>query len=122
MSENDTCYCKIFVDTVLSKDELARTIARVTNGHCIRRTVYTSWGEIDVVLNEDFDDHDRFNSSDGFLHYQFYLEIEADVRVSRFIFVSSIANLLTEFWRMEFKAVAACDFEHELPRKGGLTS
>ncbi|WP_148466827.1 hypothetical protein [Paenibacillus senegalimassiliensis] len=30
-----------------------------------------------------------------------------------------ISNLLTRLWDADFKAIASCDFEDLLPRKGG---
>ena len=59
------------------------------------------------------------NLPDGFLYYRYFLDIDPVQDVDEADYVASVATLLTQLWQSEYKAVAACDFEDRLPRKGG---
>jgi hypothetical protein len=83
------------------------------------RTVSTSEFQVDVVVNEDFDERRRSQNHDQFLFYRYYLDIEPTENATRQRYVESVGNLLEGLWQSNCKAVAACDFESELPQNGG---
>ncbi|AFZ11620.1 hypothetical protein Cri9333_0687 [Crinalium epipsammum PCC 9333] len=119
MNDYDSLYCKLYVDCDVNRNELVGLIAKSTSGKIERGSVSTPKGEIDVINNDDFDNNKRSKLPDGFLYYRFYLDIERTEGTERGLYIESISRLLEDFWLLSYKAVAACDFEEELPRKGG---
>ncbi len=69
-------YCKIYVNTSLTKQELLQRIANFMNGHVFLRTVETDLMGIDIVVNEDNDSKLMFHDG-GFI----YVEIGRPLRV-----------------------------------------
>lgn len=120
--ELDELYCTIFVDTLVTQQELVRRIAEVVDGHVRMRTIYAPSVFICVHRNEDFDDRRRREPDDGFLFFRFYLEVDAEHGQVRAAQIRLVAQLLEYFWASGMRAVAACDYEDELPRKGGIMS
>jgi hypothetical protein len=55
-----------------------------------------------------------------FLQWPTVLECEAPSGAPAEEVVQAVAAVLEALWRGGFKAVAACDFEHELPARGGI--
>ncbi|WP_041227083.1 hypothetical protein [Crinalium epipsammum] len=119
MNDYDSLYCKLYVDCDVNRNELVGLIAKLTSSRIERWSVSTPECEIDVRNNDDFDNNKRSKFPDGFLYYRFYLDIERTEDTERGSYIESISRLLEDFWLLSYKAVAACDFEEELPRKGG---
>jgi hypothetical protein len=112
-------YCKIFLDCDISQDQLIKLIAILIDGQIEFKTVSNDHCEIDIEKNEDFHDIQRHDYPDGFLHYSYYLDIEPYEEVIFSSYLAVITNLLEQIWSKGYQAVAACDFEENLPRKGG---
>ncbi|MBE9252212.1 1,4-dihydroxy-6-naphthoate synthase [Dolichospermum sp. LEGE 00240] len=119
MGERQNLYCKIYLDCDISLDELIRTIAALVHGRINRRSVLCAGYEIDARKNEDFDENLRCDYPDGFLYYPYSIDIEPTEEILPILYKETIAKLLETFWDKNYQAVAACDFEDELPRKGG---
>ena len=113
-------YCKVYVDTDTDKGQLLGLLTRITSGSVRMRTISAADYEMDVVINEDYDESKSLEGEDQFLFYRYYLDIEPTDRTTREQYVRSIGNLLEGLWRSACRAVAACDFESELPRGGGV--
>ena len=116
----DHLFCKIFVESVLTEKDLTDVISNIVNGTIELEHYITSAAmEIDVLENDESDDVLSKDSNTGFLYYRYYLEIEPtdDVAESNYIF--EISHLLEDLWNQGNKAVAACDFEEELPKLAG---
>lgn len=125
MSISDDLYCKIFVDSDISREDLTTRIANLLSAFTDVRTICTPICEIDVLDNDDFDERSRKQLNDVFLYYRYHLEIFPVVnthRDIRDIYVQTISQILNYLWNSSFDAVAACDFEDELPRRGGYVS
>jgi hypothetical protein len=75
-----------------------------------------------VDRNEDFDDRRRQEPEDGFLFFRYRLEVSAEHGQARATQILLVTQLLEDFWASGMRAVAACDYEDELPRKGGIRS
>jgi hypothetical protein len=116
---SDNMYCKIYVDSHAEKARLLDLIAVIISGSIKMRTVSSPEFEVDLVVNEEFDEARRVQNADQFLFYRYYLDIEPTECVRRERYVESVSNLLEGLWRSGCKAIAACDFENELPRRGG---
>lgn len=116
----DDLYCKIYIKTELSKEVLLNQIAVAVNGSVIIRTITTENMEIDLVENEDYSS-EISNKPDEFLYYPFYLEIDpiVEINFSRQTYIETISKLLKSLWKEAGDAIAACDFEAQLPSKRG---
>jgi hypothetical protein len=112
-------FCKLFVDAECDKNELVSRLAEITNGAAEHSSVVTKWCEFNVVRNSDSDERRTNSEQGGFLYFPFFLEIEPSDGVEHGVYVTGIGSLLTNLWNSGIQAVAACDFEDELPLKGG---
>ncbi|ADU75661.1 hypothetical protein M972_112761 [Acetivibrio thermocellus AD2] len=122
MREYDNLYCKIYVDSDLDIEQLKQKIISIVSGEKqLFRTIVTTFGEIDINKNEDFDDEKRKLEVDGFIYSRYYLDIEPKEDIGQQEYISHIGNLLRSLWSSGLKSVAACDFEEELPQKGGYS-
>ena len=120
MREYDDLYCKLYVDTDFEIEQLKDEITSMVSGQKqLFRTIVTTFGEIDVNKNEDFDDKKRDIEPDGFIYSRYYLDIEPKEDIEQQDYISGIGDLLQSLWSNGLKSVAACDFEEELPQKGG---
>jgi hypothetical protein len=112
-------YCKIYVNTDMSKKMFLDFIAQTINGSIELRTVCGPFFEVDVVNNPDAEPLQASEQDDGFLYYPYYLDVEPLDNTKRESYIASISRLLRALWNIGAKAVAACDFEDELPYKTG---
>lgn len=119
MEEEYDLFTKIFVDSDDDKEMLLDTVSNIVMGNISGSSILTEQAEIFIFNNGDFDKDKRNQGNDGFLYYKYYLEIEPTEDVIDRNYVLEISNLLTRLWDADFKAIASCDFEDLLPRKGG---
>ncbi len=115
-------YCKIFVEAECGAAQLAVFLSQMIHGSIEMRTVSSSLLEMDVVANDGLDEAKRAEGADGFLCYPYYLDVEPATGTPREVYVQSVGSLLERLWNSGFKAVAACEFESELPKMGGLAT
>lgn len=119
MEEKFDLFTKIFVDSDVDKETLLDTVSNIVMGTISGSSTLTKQAEIFIFNNGDFDEDKRNQGNDGFLYYKYYLEIEPTEDANDHNYVLEISNLLTKLWNADFKAIASCDFEDLLPRKGG---
>jgi hypothetical protein len=119
LEEEYDLFTKIFVDSDVDKEMLLDTVSTIVMGTISGSSILTKQAEIFIFNNGDFDKDKRNQGNDGFLYYKYYLEIEPTEDVIDRNYVVEISNLLTKLWDADFKAIASCDFEDLLPRKGG---
>lgn len=122
MSDIPNLYCKVYVDSQAKKGQLLDLLARMISGTIKMRTLSSPDLQIDLVVNEDFDEAKRLSKQDQFLFYRYYLDVEPTEGVALEQYVRSVGVLLEGLWQSGCKAVAACDFESKLPRSGGYNS
>lgn len=118
MEEYDL-FTKIFVDSDVDKEMLLDAVSNIVKGTISGSSILTKHSEIIIFNNSDFDKDKINQGNDGFLYYKYYLEIEPTENGGEANYVLEISNLLTKLWDADFKAIASCDFENLLPRKGG---
>lgn len=111
MDDNPRLYCKVFVDADESPGAVQGILGTIASAS-------RSAMSIDVRRNDDFD-RDRRLTNDGFLFFRYYLDVDPASGVPRTSYIVAVAELLEALWRNGCRAVAACDFEDELPRRGG---
>ena len=114
----DDLYCKIYLDTSLSKENLLQHIANFVKGDVFLRTVENNLMGIAVVVNEDCDSKLKLKKG-GFIYYPYYLEIDpTDAgEENHHIYITSISELLKFLWRICTDAIPACDYEQQLPSR-----
>ena len=120
MSEDVELTCKVFVDSVWSRDEVTVNIARSLNGTVDSNTILTPSGEIDVRRNDDFSERTRFAFPDGFVYFPYVAEFYASPGEGLHGQVASVSTVLTNLWDQDIPAIAACDFADQLPNRGGF--
>ena len=108
-------YCKLFLDTDNSKQEVIALLLSITHGNFSgRSTIYTDILNMYVEDNDEFDTSARCNSTDGFLYYRYYCDIEPFSQASDEDYISAIATLIRTIVAQGYRAVPACDFEDQL--------
>ncbi|WPK12118.1 1,4-dihydroxy-6-naphthoate synthase [Lysinibacillus louembei] len=112
-------YTKIFLDTNLEKKDIIDLVSKFVNGDVDGSSIITEQAEIYLFNNGDYIEGEKEQTGDDFLYYRYYFEIEPNESVSSNIYISKISHLLTELWNAGFTAIASCDFEELLPKKGG---
>ena len=118
MLDRQDLYCKIFVNGAPTREDLLQLVARTVGGTIKFHTVVAAGAEIDVARNDE-DDVLRAREPDGFVFYPHYLDVTAVPGQTPSAQITLVATLLEAFWAAKLDAVAACDFEEDLPRRGG---
>ena len=115
---DEDLYCKVYVDSSGESGDLLAFIAEVVKGNISLRTVANDLFEVAVFRNEDYE-KDKATDVGGFVFFPYYLEIEPihETNISSEEYKSLIGHLLEALWEAGADAVAACDFEDELPKK-----
>jgi hypothetical protein len=112
-------FCKIYVLVALPKQAVLELLVELTKGDQIGSTIETPWGVLDLLKNDE-SDLTKVSGPDAFLFFPYFVDIEPARDVNRGKYVKEIGNLLLALWNKKIAAVAASDFECELPRKGGF--
>ncbi|MHA6530792.1 1,4-dihydroxy-6-naphthoate synthase [Paenibacillus sp. BAC0078] len=115
-------YCKIFLDTDFDRNIVLASIKENIGGVLEQSNITNDICNFDVLRNDDFHEHRRNESSDGFLFSRYLIEIEPNEDVGTETYITSVSLLIEGLWRVGYKAVASCDFEEMLPNKGGYNS
>lgn len=119
MAIDEPLYCKLFVNGERDREDLIAFISDCVGGTIEMSRVNNPDMEVDVRGNDDFKPGISRKNPDAFLFYRYYLDITQVAGTQRTSFISGIAKLLNAFWADGTDAVAACDFEDELPNRGG---
>lgn len=108
-------YCKLFVDTTVRRPELVKLIASHLDGDIQGHFVSATNLEIGAKENDDYDPNLCDDPENGFLFYPIYLEIDPTDNAGMSNYINDVAKLINILRTQGFKAVAACDFEDQLP-------
>lgn len=93
----DNLFCKIFVLAAAERETITEHVAHHLGGQRDGCSVICDWGVVDVLKNDDADGT-RSTGPDGFLHFPYLIETEADASFDRDRFVGEIARLLESLW------------------------
>lgn len=123
MSELTDLSCAIYVNAELSVDALATLVSSALSASLSDPTfapiIQTTAGEVEVRKNDGWDAARAIQFPDGFLFFRYRLEFYAEAKVPLGEQARTVSRMLTALWSQGIAAVAACDYEDELPRKGG---
>jgi hypothetical protein len=121
MSAPNDLDCRIYVEG--QQDALVALLLRL----CVEaswdpraRTVRTKHGDIEVRKNDETDPSRALAFPDGFLYFRCVLEFYPNPHVPHEDRVRFLSSLLSEIWGEKLPAAAACDYENELPHRGGF--
>jgi hypothetical protein len=126
MLDSNVVDCRIYVESDLMPDEFARLLAAslgegTVNG-AVARTIHTPQAEIDVRKNKEANKPRAAEFPDGFLYFRYALEVHLCPTSRHAEQVALVDRLLKILWSQGIPAVAACDYENELPRAGGYNN
>jgi hypothetical protein len=115
MSSGRYALCVMYVrDT--SPEQAQDLLAQLLGAKVEGQTLYLPALSMDVRTNPDVDPGVR----DDFVRWPVLIEAEAEDASSRNPMVEVVARMLEALWEAGNPAVAACDFEDELPWAGGI--
>ncbi len=112
--------CVIYADA--EEPKLTEIVQQLWPANSFPLYVYNN--EIEILKNLDFDVVRRQQFPDGFLHFRLRVEIFPDEskNISLENQLTMISALLNHLWSQNIPAVAACDYEDQLPENGGYKS
>lgn len=106
MADHD--YCKIYVDSDRSFNNLKSTISEFLGSPVEGRTIEGRFMAVDCFENN------ASGEGNGFLYWPYYLEIEISESANAKDFVIEIQSLINGLKLEEMKLTPSCDFEDEL--------
>jgi hypothetical protein len=117
---SDEPYAKIYV--AADREEVKSLLVTALGADVLGNgyTVTFDSVEVDVRRNDDRDDRRFAPTYDGFIYSQTYLDVTGKPDASYEGVIKAIARILEVLWDSKWTAVAAADFEDELPHKGGV--
>lgn len=117
-------FCKIYVaKSRINGVHLLASISALINEQLVNHMYVEKSGYyIDINANDEYDKEKEKEFPDGFLYFPFSIEIDIqnDIRIEDA--AREVSCLLKYLWENNYAAVAACDFEDQLPEKGGYKS
>lgn len=114
--DNLELFCRVNVQAEVPHDEFVSFIARSVGGVSRSNSVRSNKLDISVDDNDVFDAEKARIGEDCWLYFRYTLEIDPIRGVSPRDYVAAIGTLLKSLWLSSMDAVAACDFEEQLPR------
>jgi hypothetical protein len=108
-------YCKIFVRHE-EPSTVSTRLAALLGAQAQRRSLLLPGLVLDVRPNPDGDQA----AGDDFVRWPVFVEVEPDDSDTGQMMTRTVSQILTDFWNAGIPAVAACDFEDELPWSGGI--
>jgi hypothetical protein len=113
MADNMVHYCKVFIDSPQSREELKTHICTENQGEDRGFTVYFAWGLVDLRRNDEWSP-EKFGRPDGFLFSKFYADIEPAKDIDESEYVRNVAKFVSSLRATGNLVVPACDFEESL--------
>jgi hypothetical protein len=113
MADEKYEFCKIFVRAA-EPPAVTGQLAELLGAQPQRRAFILADAIVDVLKNPDAD------LADDFIGWPTIVEVEAEPEASDRSIVALTSRIVESLWDSGWPAVAACDYEAELPWKGGL--
>jgi hypothetical protein len=108
---------------VVNRAELAALLAvavnGTVNGSAFAPVVSVHVGEFEVRANDEFNATRAAEHPDGFLYSRDVIEFFAAPGADLEARAAIVGRALESIWSNGWHAVAACDYEDHLPRRGG---
>ncbi|MBQ7776585.1 MAG: 1,4-dihydroxy-6-naphthoate synthase [Lachnospiraceae bacterium] len=114
----DNLYCKVFIDTSLSYEELFSIIIDFTGGKKESfRDIAADWCDISVRKNKEYSLEQYLSDPTDFIYWKYFLDMEPG-NIEERGYIKRVADLLKHLKEHCTGVFAACDFEEELEEKG----
>ncbi|ROQ67848.1 hypothetical protein EDD93_2297 [Streptomyces sp. 840.1] len=110
-------YCRIMVAGITVADTQI-LLGGVFKGTFERRALTV--GDVEVEVRRNPDARDDEAPSNDFVRWPVQVETEPTTQDGEAVAVEIVSRILEALWGVEAQAVAACNFEDELPWKGGI--
>jgi hypothetical protein len=107
---------RINVQAEMAFQEFVTFIAHCAGGQSRMNAITSQAHDISIFENDDFDTEKSHLGDDRWLYFRYTLEIDPIEGISPGDYVAAIGALLKSLWSSGVDAVAACDFEEQLPR------
>jgi len=112
--------CKIFVDGAPDVSELNVWLADLVGGEITDGSVQADGIEMIVAENDEADERAKTEPRRGFLFFDHLVEVYFAASAAHDRRVLEVSRSLEYLWGRGLPAVAACDYEDELPRGAGV--
>lgn len=110
----DDLYCKVFIDTNLSYEELFSRIMNYVGGKKESFSyVVADWCDMFIQKNKEYNVEQYILDSTDFVYWKYYLDIEPQ-NIDECQYIKKIANLLSYLREYCKGVVIACNFEDEV--------
>lgn len=116
MGETDYRFCKIFAETD-EEPAVMGMLVDLLGGQFQRRDLYLQGLVVSVLPNPDAAETDP---GADFVRWPLLVELDAEGAEGEGTIVNVTSRIVTALWGAGTRAVAACDFEAELPWRGGI--
>lgn len=113
--------CTIFVDADISETELVGLVAE----WLFADDSPVIGCEANVLRNADYDSNRRQQFPDGFVYFRYLIDLYMDETIHKTTGPDKaevVTRLLEGLWDWGYPAVAACNYEDQLPHHGGYRS
>lgn len=110
-------YCRILVAGI-TVDDAQSLLGSLFEGTFERHTLTVDDMDIEVRRNPDAQIDEA--PSNDFVRWPVQVETEPMTQRGETAAVETVSRILEALWDAQAQAVAACDFEDELPWKGGI--
>lgn len=107
-------YCKVFLDTNLSYEEIFSMVEKYVAGKKESLNyIIADWCEISIQRNKEYNVEQYLLDIDDFVYWKYYLDIEP-MEIEEEEYIKKIFDLLKYLKIYCRGVIAACDFEEEL--------
>lgn len=114
IDRHEDLYCKVFIDTNLSYEELFLMIMNFVSGKKESFSyIVADWCDIFVQKNKEYTKEQYLKNTGDFLYWKYYLDMEP-VHIEENEYIEKVAGLLKYLRKYCAGVVAACDFEEEI--------
>jgi hypothetical protein len=114
MADEPYRFCKIFLCAAEPRSVMD-LLAVLLGGDFQRGSLALPSAVVDVLRNPDA------GSAEDFIGWPTFVEIEADADADNASIVEVTSRIVIAMWGAGIPAVAACDYEDELPWRGGIS-
>jgi hypothetical protein len=108
-------FCRLYLQTDLPHGELVGLLGRCVGGTVHFNSVRSQELDISVDENDLYDPERSGKGNDRWLYFRYTLEITPSQSADSREYVAAISRLLSSLWSAGIDAVAASEFEEQLP-------
>lgn len=117
-------FCRIYLSGKrTSSKELLISIGKLLQAELIdERYLEKNGCSIEIRLNDEFDEIKQKEYPDGFLYFPYSAELDFQDNIPISYASEEVGIILQYLWENGYTAIASCEFEDQLPEKGGYNS